>query len=603
MIDFPDEVRFFRISPEINLFGGYKQMNFWEAMNDMKKMGMLFLILASMLIPVCASAASEPVESVTVDTKNHTLTVKGTIPEDADKWITIEILKENVAWTKEEANDGQKSLEDYSENDSILDYLEFFGQINVKTQPEYTLTIRNYKRDTEPEIRMRLGKNRFYYYSPGVLREINAVKTSSGLKEIVLNNAFLNNQISQDYELLNPTQTDIFWDMLFDKRNSLDDGFSTFGEVIENAKESVRLTKLKSAADANEIKSVITLCEEYGISESNSYDLYLSTGDFKSGMMSEQQKTRLLADLFAKRAGYDGILKFVNDFLDKTVLYACSGNESKYYVKSILQKSDRLTEENMGDFPSLGNIEKLSVCNAINKTAPYESIADLEEAIDLESSGSSSGGSKKKSGGGGNSGGFAGSISLPENKENADAVSDKAELFADLDGAEWAKEAIYYLKDKNIVAGKGGNIFDPSSYVLREEFSKMLVLANNCYDSTAVTEFDDVDSSAWYCAYVASAQKTGLVKGVGSARFGTGMPITREDMALMLARASGEEFAENTNSGFSDEEQISKYARGAVEYCAEKGIMNGVGNSMFAPKEFVTRAQAAKAVYELVRRK
>ena len=39
-----------------------------------------------------------------------------------------------------------------------------------------------------------------------------------------------------------------------------------------------------------------------------------------------------------------------------------------------------------------------------------------------------------------------------------------------------------------------------------------------------------------------------------------------------------------------------------VAIVKEKGIMSGMGNNMFAPNANVTRAQAAKAIYEFIRR-
>ena len=53
-------------------------------------------------------------------------------------------------------------------------------------------------------------------------------------------------------------------------------------------------------------------------------------------------------------------------------------------------------------------------------------------------------------------------------------------------------------------------------------------------------------------------------------------------------------------AAFSDENEISDYAKNAVSHLAGTGIVNGVGNGLFAPKDAVTRAQAAKIIYELV---
>jgi len=570
----------------------------------MKRMGRLFLLFICILMPIYACAAA-PVDSVTVDSTKHILTIQGTIPEDADKWVTMEILKENVVWTREEAAPGQQSLEDYDGSDSILNYLEYFGQIDVQSQRAYTITLKNYMRSEMPEMRLRLGEDSFYYFSPKVLSDINAVTTASALESAVMGNSYLNAQIQPEYALLEETQTDTFWELLFAHRNSLEGNkFTTFGDITSKAGEYARITRLKFAQDVDDLKAVITLCEEYGISQSNSYDLYLGEGDFDNSEMGEVQKANMLASILEKKDGYKTISGFVDDFLDQTVLYACSGNESKYYVNAILQNADRLNQDNMGKFSKLSNTEKLKVCNTINAQQPYASIDALERAVSSAAGGGSkntgSGGGSNS--GGGASGGFAGSVGLPTDIQGEHAPTTDAEGFTDLGEVAWAQEAIDYLRSKNIVSGRGEHLFDPMAQVSREEFAKMLVLAVGCYDSTATEVFDDVDASAWYCPYVASAQKAGLIKGISETQFGTGMAITREDMAVLLTRAAGGKVAEVIESGFADDEQMSGYAKGAVCYVRENGIMNGVGDGMFAPKEVVTRAQAAKAIYELMRR-
>ena len=52
--------------------------------------------------------------------------------------------------------------------------------------------------------------------------------------------------------------------MLLNKRNSLEGGFSSFAEIIENVSECVRLTKLKYVQSNSGMKSFIALCEDYG---------------------------------------------------------------------------------------------------------------------------------------------------------------------------------------------------------------------------------------------------------------------------------------------------------------------------------------------------
>ena len=47
----------------------------------------------------------------------------------------------------------------------------------------------------------------------------------------------------------------------------------------------------------------------------------------------------------------------------------------------------------------------------------------------------------------------------------------------------------------------------------------------------------------------------------------------------------------------SDYDEISDYAKDAVDFMVSKGIVNGVGENRVAPKDFATRAQSAKIIY------
>ena len=55
-------------------------------------------------------------------------------------------------------------------------------------------------------------------------------------------------------------------------------------------------------------------------------------------------------------------------------------------------------------------------------------------------------------------------------------------------------------------------------------------------------------------------------------------------------------------SAFSDVSEISSYALEAAEYLYKCGILNGTDGGRFAPKDTLTRAEAAKLLYETVRR-
>ena len=285
-----------------------------------------------------------------------------------------------------------------------------------------------------------------------------------------------------------------------------------------------------------------------------------------------------------------------------------------YVQKLIEDYSDVLTSF---DFDKYNDLEGYhgKIASAILKAAPYESTKELcdvaNEAMDnvseeqSSSSGSSSGslsgggsGSKKNTSGGG----FTAQVTPVTKPEPSD---EKEPAFTDLTSVEWAVEAISDLNEKNIINGKEEGKFYPNDNITREEYVKILVLAFNVYDSNAVCSFGDISGNDWFAPYVASASKAGFVTGISDLEFGVGIPVTREDAATMLYRLikASQDGAENGDLlEFADSDEISEYARDAVSALSKLGIVNGMSDSMFCPGEFCSRAQAAKMIYETLRR-
>ena len=173
----------------------------------------------------------------------------------------------------------------------------------------------------------------------------------------------------------------------------------------------------------------------------------------------------------------------------------------------------------------------------------------------------------------------------------------KEEIFDDLADCEWAKEAIEELYKKNIVSGVDDKKFEPMRNITREEFVKLVVLAFGFEISEGETGFSDVSSGAWYESYIKTAMDNGIVTGISETEFGVGKNITRQDMAVIIARVKNMKNVENAEP-FADDADISDYAKEAVYAMKETGIITGVGDNRFAPKNNATRAQAAKVIYE-----
>ena len=195
---------------------------------------------------------------------------------------------------------------------------------------------------------------------------------------------------------------------------------------------------------------------------------------------------------------------------------------------------------------------------------------------------------------------FGSSVFVPAVTNPDNAVVAETKIFDDLDNVAWAKEAIEALYERGVINGRGEKIFDPNSNVKREEFVKMLLLATEQSTDGDSVDFADVSKDEWYYTYIASGVKLGWIKGISETNFGVGAPLTRQDMAVLIARAA-EIQAEVSQEQFLDDSMISDYAREAVYRLRNAGIINGDADNKFNPKSYATRAEAAKVLYGIMK--
>jgi len=231
----------------------------------------------------------------------------------------------------------------------------------------------------------------------------------------------------------------------------------------------------------------------------------------------------------------------------------------------------------------------------------YDSVDALIDVLDnyeTKGSGNSGGG-----GGGGFGGGYTISDKfVPKKEEVTDIpanITDSQKVFNDLAGYEWAEEAINSLYADGIVNGVAEGRFEPERNITREEFVKLLCEVFDFGTANSAVTFRDVNESDWFAPYISRAVELGIIKGISDDEFGSGALISREDMAVIMHRALA--VAGKTIPGegmdFVDGYTVSEYAKESVSALAGAGIINGIGDGIFSPKSYATRAQAAVIIF------
>lgn len=206
-------------------------------------------------------------------------------------------------------------------------------------------------------------------------------------------------------------------------------------------------------------------------------------------------------------------------------------------------------------------------------------------------------GEKKGTGGGSGGGSSSGNSSFGQGFVANPNVPKSS--FSDIDGYDWAKEAIEGLYTLGVVNGKGNGVFAPADLLSRAELTKMIVCAFSL-SGESTSDFSDI-SDHWAKEYIEIANALGIVNGVGEGMFAPNDLVTREQAAKIiygaLARINGGAESNESDTAFADDAAIADYAREAVYYMRSNGIISGKDGNLFAPKDNLTRAEAAKMVY------
>ena len=168
--------------------------------------------------------------------------------------------------------------------------------------------------------------------------------------------------------------------------------------------------------------------------------------------------------------------------------------------------------------------------------------------------------------------------------------------FKDIATGAWFEDSVKVMLEKGIMKGVSDTAFEPTANVTRAQFVTMLYRIAGRPEAGANT-FADVPAGSYYEKAVAWASEKKIVNGYSKDKFAPSDSITREQLATMLYKYAGSPEAKALDaSAFGDADTVSDYAKAAVGWAVEKGIITGAENKTIAPKQNATRAQVAAMV-------
>ncbi|TCK92723.1 alpha-tubulin suppressor-like RCC1 family protein [Natranaerovirga hydrolytica] len=158
----------------------------------------------------------------------------------------------------------------------------------------------------------------------------------------------------------------------------------------------------------------------------------------------------------------------------------------------------------------------------------------------------------------------------------------------------WAEEGVNEAIQYDLVTERVLSHYQEN--ITREEFCELVVklyenLKGKPLEVSVANEFIDTNNEE-----VLKAYELGIVYGISQDKFGPAQSITREEIAVMFDRLLKALEINPTLTMeyvyFSDEADISTWAKDSVQKLNKLGIINGIGSEQIGPKDLATREQA-----------
>ena len=156
-------------------------------------------------------------------------------------------------------------------------------------------------------------------------------------------------------------------------------------------------------------------------------------------------------------------------------------------------------------------------------------------------------------------------------------IIDNSKTFIDTEN-HWSRDEVNFVAARELFNGVGDNLFGVSGDMTRGMVNTVL----------ARLAGEDTNGGAnWYDKGTEWAKKNGITDGTTPTA-----NVTREQLAAMLYRFAGSP-AVSGELSFADADRVSGYAKDALLWAVQNGILNGIGNNLVAPTAGAERAQVA----------
>lgn len=181
----------------------------------------------------------------------------------------------------------------------------------------------------------------------------------------------------------------------------------------------------------------------------------------------------------------------------------------------------------------------------------------------------------------------------------------KQEVFEDVKAGDWFAEAVSFVRRHDLMRGTGDAMFSPNKMTSRAMFITILHRLSGTIATEKKVNFKDVAADTYYKDALDWAVQNEIVKGFEDGTFRGNDEITREQVAAILFQYAKRQKQDTLKRAylekFRDESKISSYAKEALQWAHEEGLILGKGEFL-APKESATRAEIATVFMRFIDR-
>ena len=165
------------------------------------------------------------------------------------------------------------------------------------------------------------------------------------------------------------------------------------------------------------------------------------------------------------------------------------------------------------------------------------------------------------------------------------------------EGDDWFYDAVAYVYENGIMAGTGETVFEPTMELDRAMAAQLFYNLEGKPTVTGDSTFTDVTSGHWAVDAITWAAQNDIVAGIGGDLYDPDSNVTREQFAQMLYNYAKYKGYDLTATGdltqFPDAGSISSWAETALSWANGNDLINGHENGTIDSKGSTIRAQAA----------